>query len=156
MKFKYLLGLTLFLFTSIALAATPLPPGPGMGKGQGPLMSKGMHMLQPMPDLMRVVMQHGDKLNLSKEQAAALAAWRDTNGERVRARMKAMATVRKVLQDAVLRGANVAAVNVHLSHMDRVRAEIVAAKIACRNNMRQVLNDEQWDMVINLYRTHYM
>ena len=44
--------------------------------------------------------------------------------------MKAIATVRKVMQEAVLRGANVAEFNEHLSHIDLVRAEIVSANIA--------------------------
>lgn len=157
MKIKHLFGITLLILSSTALIAAPMGQGPGpQGKGRGGMMQKGMHTLQPMPNLMYVVMQHSDQLNLSKKQAAALGAWEASNGRRVAARMKAMATVRKVLQDAVLRGANIAAVNVHLSHMDRVRAEIVAAKIASRDNLRKVLNDEQWDKVIELYRQQYM
>ena len=155
MRLNHLFGIALLLLSSTALAAGQGGPGGGQpGKGMSP--HKGMHKLQPMPNLMRVVMHHGDQLNLSKQQAAALSAWRAANQDRIHARMKAMATVRKVLQDAVLRGANIAAVNVHLSHMDRVRAEIVAAKVACRDNMRQILNDEQWDKVVELYRQHYM
>jgi Spy/CpxP family protein refolding chaperone len=156
MKFNRLFGIALLTLSTATFAAGPGAPGGGGQPGKGMGEHKGFHMLQPMPNLMRVVMHHGDQLDLSKEQAAALAAWRTANHERIQARMKAIATVRKVLQDAILRGANIAAVNVHLSHMDRVRAEIVAAKIACRDHMRKVLNDEQWEKVVELYRKHYM
>ena len=131
-------------------------PGKGMGLGPGKGMGKGMHNLHPMPNLMRVVMLHGDELDLSKEQISELAAWRAATHDKVMARMKALHTTRKVLQEAVLKGGNIAAVNVHLSHMDRVRAEIIAAKVACRDNMRRVLNDQQWNKVVTLYRENYM
>ena len=65
MKFTRLFGIALLMLSTAAFAAGQGAPGGGQpGKGMG--AHKGYHMLQPMPNLMRVVMHHGDQLDLSK------------------------------------------------------------------------------------------
>jgi hypothetical protein len=154
MKIKQLLGIALIALSSAALAS-----GHGAGQGQGhgkDKAHKGMHMLQPMPNLMRVIKHHGDQLELTKDQAANLAKWRELNHDKVHKRMQEMIAIRKALQVAATKGANLAAINVYVAKMDRLRAEIIAAKIACRDNTRSILNDQQWEKLITLYRENYL
>jgi len=156
MGFKHLFSILLISLSGIALAANHGGPGKHqMGHGKDKA-HKGMHMLQPMPNLMRVVVQHGDQLNLNKDQSAAFAKWRELNHDKVHSRMEEMLAIRKALQVAATKGANLAAINVYVSKMDKLRAEIIAAKVACRDNMRRILNDEQWDKVIALYRENHL
>jgi len=154
MKFKHLIGIALLTLGSASFAANQgAAPGPGHhGHGQG----KGLEMLHPMPNLMRVVVKFGDQLNLSEQQAAALAAWREANHSEVHARLEAMMKIRRELQMVSMQGASSARINAYIARMDRLRAEIVAAKIACRNNMHEILNEQQWNKVVALYREHFM
>jgi Spy/CpxP family protein refolding chaperone len=153
MKITHLLGIALLGASSLSLAAGH--GGQGQGHGQDKA-HKGMHMLQPMPNLMRVVQHHGDQLNLTKEQSANLAKWRELNHDKVHSRMREILAIKKALQVAALKGANLAAINVYVTKMDRIRAEIIAAKIACRNNMRNVLNDEQWEKLKSIYSEEFL
>jgi len=158
MKVKHLLCVVIITLSGSLMAAGQGPQdGSGQGKGAGHHMPhKGMHMLQPMPNLMRVIKHNGDQLNLTKEQAANFAKWRELNHDKVYSRMQKMMAIRKALQVAAMKGANLAAINVYVTKMDRLRAEIIAAKIACRDNARNVLNDEQWNKLVELYRNNHM
>jgi len=157
MKITHLIGIAILSLSSISLAAGHGGQGQGNEQGHGKDKAhKGMHMLQPMPNLMRVVQHHGDQLNLTKEQAANFAKWRELNHDKVHNRMREMLAIQKALQVAALKGANLAAINVYVTKMDRVRAEIIAAKIACRNNMRNVLNDEQWEKLKSIYSEEFL
>ena len=160
MKITHLLGIAFLTLSSVSLAAEHGGQGQGdghHGHGHGKDNAhKGMHMLQPMPGLMRIVQHHGDQLNLTKEQSANLAKWRELNHDKVHSRMREMLAIRKAAQVAALKGANLAAINVYVTKMDRVRAEIIAAKIACRNNLRNVLTDEQWEKVKSIYAEEFL
>lgn len=116
----------------------------------------GMGMISPMPNLMKVVKKFGDQLNLSKEQSAELAAWREKNHARIHAQMADIKKIRLEAQQAALKGALAADLQVYVSQMDQIRNEIIATKIACCNNMKRVLNAGQWGKVITLYSEHFL
>lgn len=158
MKVKHLACIAIITLSGSLMAAGSGPQdGSGKGKGADHQMAhKGMHMLQPMPNLMRVIKHNGEQLNLTKEQAANFAKWRELSHDKVYSRMQKMMAIRKALQVAAMKGANLAAINVYVTKMDRLRAEIIAAKIACRDNVRNVLNDDQWNKLVELYRNNHM
>lgn len=125
-------------------------------KPAGSMQQKRMHLMQPMPNLMRVIVQNADRLELDEQQVAAFEAWRNANHDEVHARMDAIREIQKKMQHEVLRGANLARINSHLSRMDRLRAEIVAAKLACRNMVARVLSGQQWKKLVEMYEAQYM
>ena len=105
---------------------------------------------------MRIIKMHGDQLNLSDEQKAKLASWREKSHPVVHGKLDEIREIRRELQNAVIDGANRAEINGYIARMDVLRDEIVATKLRCRNNMREILNDEQWQAVTGMYREKFM
>jgi Spy/CpxP family protein refolding chaperone len=140
------------MFAAALLAVSTLAFGAGMG-GNGEHAGVGAH---PMPSLMRIVKKHADQLNLSEEQNLELAAWREKSHDAVHGKMDEIGAIAKDLQNAVIDGANRAQVNGYVARMDTLRDEIVTIKLKCRNNMREILDDKQWETLITLYREKFM
>ena len=106
----------------------------------------------PMPALMMVVKKHGDKLNLSEVQRQALATWAKKYHPIM---VKLALTVKNgenALLDAALNGASKEDMMAQIEVLLEKRKEISAIKIDCRDNMRKMLNDEQWKTLIELYK----
>jgi len=150
MKFKYLLGLLL-----LTVSANTFASSHGGGNGQGNYQ-KNSGIMHPMPNFMRVIMKHGDQLNLTEKQSKALASWRAKSHHVMQAKMARIKEVRTELQEAVIDGANRAEINIFLGDIDRVRSEIVATKLKCRRNMQSLLSDEQWNKLTTIYRANFM
>jgi len=147
MKLKLLFLAALFAISTLAIAANQGMAGYGKAGGGAQ---------QPMPNLMRIVKKHGEQLNLNDDQKAKLAAWRDKSHPVVHGKLDEIREIRTELQNAVIDGANRAAINGYIARMDVLRDEIVTAKLRCRNNMREILNDEQWQALTQLYRDKFM
>lgn len=161
MKLLRLVPLAFLILSVPAIAASPEAPAEQTAtvqtmKPAGSMQQKRMHLMQPMPNLMRVIVQNADLLELDEQQMTAFEAWRNANHDKVQARMDKIQDIRKKMQHEVLRGANLARINSHLSRMDRLRAEIVAAKLACRNMVARVLSGDQWKKLVELYESQYM
>lgn len=147
MKLKILFVAALFAISGLAMAASH-----GTG-GHAKYAGEAQH---PMPNLMRIVKHHADQLNLSDGQKTKLATWRNTSHDVIHGKLDEIAEIRKELQNAVIDGANRAEINGYLARMDVLRNEIVSTKLRCRNNMREILDDEQWQTVTRLYREEFM
>lgn len=147
MKFNVLIAAVLFTLSSLAISA-----GPGMG-GHG---KKAGGMQQPMPSLMRIVKMHGEALNLNDGQNRQLTAWREKYHAITHGKLDEIRVIRTEMQHAVIDGANRAQINGYIARMDTLRDEIVSIKLQCRNNMREVLKDEQWQTLTKMYREKFM
>lgn len=148
MKLHYVFGLLTILATSVSFAGSHHG-----GHMQHKAMSGALH---PMPNLMRVVMKHGDQLDLIGKQSIQLTEWRDKSHGPMQAKVKKIQAIRTAMQNAVIDGASHAEVSVYLRKLEVVRAEIMEQKLKCRNNMRSLLNDEQWQKVSDIYRSEFM
>jgi len=140
------------LFAATMLATSCLAVGGGMGVDG----TNSRAAQQPMPSLMRTVKLHGDQLNLTDEQSRQLAAWHDKNHAVVHSKLDEIQAINREMQHAVIDGANRALINGYIARMDALRDEIVSTKLQCRNNMREILNDQQWQTVTRLYREKFM
>lgn len=145
MKLNILSLIAMITISSLAAAA-------GMGGPDTP--ARGVS--QPMPNLMRVIKMHADQLNLSDEQQTQLATWRDQNHAVVHGKLAEIQAIKKEMQQAVIDGANRALVNGYIARMDALRDQIVSTKLACRNNMRELLDDGQWQTLARLHRDNFM
>jgi Spy/CpxP family protein refolding chaperone len=147
MKFRILLFAALFAIATLGIAAN---------HGMTGHDKAGSGAQQPMPNLMRIIKMHGDQLNLSDEQKTKLATWREKSHPVVHGKLDEIREIRRELQNSVIDGANRAEINGYIARMDVLRDEIVATKLRCRNNMREILNDEQWEAVTGMYREKFM
>ncbi|CAA6817956.1 MAG: Unknown protein, partial [uncultured Thiotrichaceae bacterium] len=112
--------------------------------------------LSEMPDLMRVVMMHSDKLNLSDEQQAELKKWRESSNDKVQGMAKAVEAANEELLNLALGDADKAALEAQYETIAAQRKAIVDAKIACRANMQRVLNAGQYQTLQSLYKENFV
>ena len=117
---------------------------------QGQNMQQMKHA-NPMPNLMKVIKRHGDQLNLTTEQNKELAAWRDAHRTKSHSKVSQVNSLEKELFDAAMAGKSKAELMEMASKMLQLRREMIAGKIDCRDNMRRILNDEQYAKVLELY-----
>lgn len=106
----------------------------------------------PMPALMMVIRKHGDKLNLSEEQQQSLASWGKKFHPIATKLALAVKNGEKALHDAALNGVSKEDLMAQLEVLLEKRKKLSIIKINCRDNMRQILNDEQWKKLIKLYK----
>ena len=58
----------------------------------------------------------------------------------------------KVLKEAALNGASKENMTAQLDELLKKRKKIAEMKIDCRDKMRQLLGDEKWQKVVDLYK----
>ena len=124
-------------------------------KGHGHKGSNNKQMVKhtnPMPNLMKVITKHGDQLQLSKEQDAALAKWRKSNHKKVHGMMSKVQKLEAELNEAGLSGKSKADIIAMADDLMAVRKSIIEAKTNCRDNMKSVLTPEQFSKVIAMYK----
>jgi len=105
----------------------------------------------PLPNFMLVIAKHGEMLDLSEEQQAALKAWGKEHKPLVKQLVKAITQGEKALHEAALEGASKAKLMAKLDGLLAKRKALAELKTDCRDNMREVLSDEQWEQVIEYY-----
>ncbi len=130
----------------------------GMGhhgkKGNKGHHKKGHSMnANPMPNLMKVIKKHGDKLALSEGQKSKLAEWRTANHDKVHGLMKNIRQSEKELNAASLAGADKATLLAKADEIMDMRKAIIATKTDCRDNLKTVLTDKQYSQVIEIYKS---
>lgn len=132
----------------------------GMGMkhgGMGRAMAGGMPKMQqmkyanPMPNLMQIIVKQGDKLNLDEKQQAALKAWREQNHVKVHDMVKKINQLDAEINNKALEGASAKTLQQLASAVMDTRMQLFNAKLACRENMKSVLNKDQYEQVIRLY-----
>ncbi len=117
---------------------------------------KNTPQLSEMPDLMKVVVTHGDKLKLSGKQQTELKKWRKSNKEYVQGMVKSIKKANKELMDLALGDADKAALEAQYAKIAGLRKSLVDAKIACRDNLRQVLDADQYQTLQALYKEYFI
>ncbi|MES9940854.1 MAG: Spy/CpxP family protein refolding chaperone [Candidatus Thiodiazotropha sp. 6PLUC2] len=110
-----------------------------------------MKHASPMPNYMKVVKQHEAALDLSEEQSKELAAWRESHGKPMHAKVAQITELEKSIYDATMAGKSKAEILDLASKMLELRSTIISTKIDCRDNMKRVLSEEQFAKVVKLY-----
>jgi hypothetical protein len=105
----------------------------------------------PLPNFMLVMLEYGEKLNLSEEQQAALKAWGKEHKPLAQQLVSAITQGEKALHQASLEGVSKADMMAQFDGLLEKRKELAEFKTDCRDNMREVLSDEQWEQVIEYY-----
>ena len=124
----------------------------GMPMGRG---GKGMAIMKhanPMPNYMQVVMKMGDQLDLTEAQQQALKEWRTKNGPVVDALAESIIESEQQLAKLSMSGASVEEIKSAAEKSLALRMEMIERKTNCRENMRNVLDEAQFDKVVTLYQ----
>jgi hypothetical protein len=124
----------------------------GMHKKHDKSKKMAMKHANPLPNLMKVVSKYGDQLDLSEQQNAALADWRKKNNKKTHALVKQVIASEKQLHTAALSNASQSELQDLMDKVLGVRLQIAKTKISCRENMRKILSNDQWNKVVTLYR----
>ncbi len=110
-----------------------------------------MKHANPMPNLMIVVKKQGDKLELSKKQKQSLDKWMEEHAPTVKKLAFSIKNGEAILHEAALDGASKDMLTAMLDTILKKREEIVELKTDCRNHLREILNGEQWEKLLQLY-----
>jgi len=112
--------------------------------------------VNPMPNLMMVVKKMSDKLNLNEKQAEKLKHWRDEREPVMAKQYKAIIKLENELQTAALNNASPAKLSELSDGIMQNRIKVMRGKIFCRDKMQSILNPEQFEKVIKLYKENFM
>ncbi|MCK5877808.1 MAG: hypothetical protein KAG43_09250 [Candidatus Marithrix sp.] len=137
---KFIISLVL-MFTFAQVQAAPTPE----------VMAAIKHA-SPLPSLMMVTKKHGEQLNLSEEQKTGLAAWSKIHFPMLVEISTEIKTGEQAVHDAVVDGASKEDVMAQINELSEKRKSIASMKTDCRDNMRKLLNDEQWKQLVELYK----
>ncbi len=153
----------LFLVSSLLFISAPLyASGQGysnhpMKAGKGQKQHKmAIKHVNPLPNFMQVVRKFGEQLNLNDKQQAALKKWREKNGTEVKSLVKATMAAEKKLHAAAFSHASQHDLQDLMDKVLSLRLQVAKKKIACRENMRKVLDNNQWEKLVSLYRQKIM
>jgi Spy/CpxP family protein refolding chaperone len=105
----------------------------------------------PLPNLMLVMIEYGEKLNLSEEQQAKLKAWGKEHKPKAKQLVKGIIKAENAIHDAALAGTAKAELMSQLDALLEKRKALAELKTNCRDKMRDVLSDEQWQQVLDYY-----
>lgn len=115
-----------------------------------------MKHANPLPNLMKVVKKFGGQLNLDAQQQSNLARWRDQNGSIVKSLVKEVMVAEKKLHDAAFSNASQHDLQDLMDKVLSLRLQVAKRKIRCRENMKKVLNEQQWNKVVSLYQNNIL
>ena len=123
----------------------------GMGK-KGPMGDmKQMKHASPMPNLMGIVMKNAQQLALKGDQMKALKQWSDVHQPRVWEWVGVITRTEEELHNAVLKGASKDELDKMTLTILDTRQKIIRTKIMCVDNLRAILNADQWNRLMEMY-----
>lgn len=116
-----------------------------------PEFMQKMRHASPMPNLMKVVVEHGDELGLDDTQKRLLRFWREHKMIQAKRLVERIDALESELHDAALAGKPTGYLIATTSKMLSLRMQLASQKILCRDNMMHVLKPEQWNKLVALY-----
>jgi len=110
-----------------------------------------IYHINPMPNYMKVIMRHGDELDLSEKQQADLAEWREKTRPVMSGLKKMTLQAENKIRSMSLGNASEEELLVQYAEIEKLRRNIAETKIKCRSNMKNILTDEQFAKMQEIY-----
>lgn len=110
----------------------------------------------PMPNLMQVIKKMGGQLNLTEKQTSKLKAWNEERGPVMAKQYKAVVKFEKEIQQASLNNEPVEKIYQLADAITMERMKIIRGKSFCRDKMISILKPDQYQKVVELYRTNFI
>jgi len=114
-------------------------------------MGDMMGHANPMPNLMRVISQNASQLELTSEQSRALTDWRSKSRGPMHDLVSEIHDIENAIHKGSMDGKSKAELMNMATKLMQKRNEIITRKIDCRDNMRNILNDQQYAKVLAMY-----
>ena len=106
----------------------------------------------PVPNLMPMIMHHGEMLNLDEKQQAKLAEWRKKQHHKMHKLGEEIRADQAAILEAALNGKPADEILAMEEAVEEKRVKFITTKTACRDNMKKLLTAEQWNQVIDIYK----
>lgn len=110
-----------------------------------------IYHINPMPNYMKVIMRHGDELDLNEKQQADLAEWREKTHPVMSGLKKMTLQAENKIRSMSLSNASEEELLVQYAEIEKLRRNIAETKIKCRSNMKNILTDEQFAKMQEIY-----
>ncbi len=108
--------------------------------------------ISPMPKLMAIILMHKKELKITKEQHKYLESWRLENMNKWALLFdQVLKTEKKITQQSLAMEDN-AILMTQFDKMAKSRRIMAKMSLNCRDNMKKVLTEEQWQEVITLLK----
>lgn len=111
-------------------------------------------LASPMPKLMAIILMHGSELGLSAEQNKALEQWRLKNMNHWAMLFDNVLNTERRLTSDALAMQDSSQLLADFKDVLAKKEEMATMSLACRDNMRKVLDDQQWNHVIKLFKSY--
>lgn len=112
--------------------------------------------LNPMPNFMDVFKKMPEKLNLSKEQIAALKKGMKERGPIIQELFASLKKNESDILDAALSGKSINNIEQIANRILLDRLDIMKGKADCRESIKEVLDEKQFKTMVELYRAKMM
>lgn len=130
----------------------------GMMKGKMAKMKKMKFMqhANPMPNLLAVYKKMGDKLNLSDEQKTKLDAGIKQREPKVKDIFAAIKGLEKDIYEAAINDEPLNKIDQLSDKLMQARLDLIKGKAGCRESAKEVLDEKQFQKIVELYRANMM
>lgn len=130
----------------------------GKGMGMNPDMKakmKNMKHANPMPNLMKVITKMGDQLNLDEKQNGELKKWREERMPKVNQLVETIVKLEADLHQAAIKNESLEKIDQLADGIMQNRIQLIRGKALCRENMKRILDDNQYKKVLELYAANF-
>ncbi len=144
------LAVILFLGVSVSAYAQD------MNKGQGQSIRKEKKMIghvNPLPNYMKVIVNKGDKLDLTETQKENFSSWQTVNNPKVMKLTKEIMYLEKEVNNLSLKKESKETLLSKIDEIADLRRKIAIIKTKCRDNLIKTLSENQWEKLLVLYKT---
>jgi len=104
----------------------------------------------PMPNYMRTLKKNADSLKLSTEQNDKLKTWVAANNKKAADTVNKIIELEKGISLASMKGDSKEILMTKFNEMSDLRMKLASSKTACRDNMRTILSNEQWNTLVKI------
>lgn len=108
----------------------------------------------PMPKLMYIVIAHEAELQLAPEQTRNLADWRTEHMLKWSNIFNEVLALEKELTENAMALSEEATLLDDFDQIAEKRRTLASMSVQCRDNLRKTLNDQQWEVLISLFKTY--
>jgi len=112
--------------------------------------------LNPMPNLMLVFKKTPEKLNLNKEQTAALKKGMKERESKIKELFASLKKNESEIMEAALSGTPLTNIDQLANSIMQDRLAIMKGKTGCRESVKEVLDENQFKIMVDLYRAKMM
>ena len=134
---KRLLSIALLLFIPLSTVANPM---------------KQVAQVNPIPMFMPYLVKKAELLKLTSEQVAAFAKWRAENMAPAVEAANIITNGQRAITSATLNGDSAEKVQQLLTDVANARADLSARTLRCHEYTQSVLNESQWQQLVDLYK----